>query len=212
MDTATLIWIIIGIIVVAIIIVVAVMVSRRNSTKRLEAQHAKAQEMREDARRTEMAAREREAQVAQARADSATAAAEAEQAKARAAQASIEAERAAATIDDHRSDAEKLRAEQAEKLRKADELDPAVTTTADGRAADGHAVRDDRAATDGYTPAPGTRAQTETTDDRRIVRDGPDAATSADRVGDGIRDDREAARDVNGDGRADVRPAPTDRV
>ena len=204
MDTATLIWIIIGVIVVAIIIVVAVMVSRRNSTKRLEAQHAKAQDIREDARRTEMAAREREAQAAQARADSATAAAEAEQAKARAAQASIEAERAAATIDDHQSDAERLRAEQAEKLRKADELDPAVTTAADGRT-----DRDDRV-TDGYTPAPGTR--TAASEDRRIVRDGPDAARPADRDGDGIRDDRESLHDPDGTGRTDTRPAPTDRA
>ena len=204
MDTATLIWIIIGVIVVAIIIVVAVMMSRRNSAKRLEAQHAKAQDIREDARRTEMAAREREAKAAQARADAATAAAEAEQAKARAAQASINAENAAATIGDHESDAEKLRAEQAEKLRKADELDPHVTTTGDTRQA-----RDDRT-TDGYTPAPGSRAGT--TDDRRIVRDDADAATPADRDGDGIRDDREVPPTADRTGRTDTRPPSTDRA
>ena len=79
MDTSTLIWIIVGVIVVAIIVVIAVVMSRRNSAKKLAAQHAKAEDLREDARRTEMAAREREAQAAQARADSATAAAEAEQ-------------------------------------------------------------------------------------------------------------------------------------
>lgn len=206
MDTTTLIWIIVGIIVVAIIVVVAVMMSRRNSAKKLEAQHAKAQEIREDARRTEMAAREREAQAAQARADSASAAAEAEQAKARAAQASIEAERAAATIDDHQSGAEKLRAEQAEKLRKADELDPAVTTAADARTG-----RDERA-TDGYTPAPGARRDTGATDDRRIVRDGPDAATPTDRDGDGIRDDRETPPAATDTPRTDARPASTDRA
>lgn len=222
MDTATLIWIIIGIIVVAIIIVVAVMMSRRNSAKKLEAQHAKAQDLREDARRTEMAAREREAQAAQARADSATAAAEAEQAKARAAQASIEAERAAATIDDHQTDAAALRAEQAEKLRKADELDPAVTTDAGtANAADGHDVRDDRAAPAGYTPAPGRTETTGATEDRRIVRDNPDTvaadrdaeridreAAAADR--DAVRADSDVIRDENGSIRSEVRP--TDRA
>jgi FtsZ-interacting cell division protein ZipA len=215
-DTATLIWIIIGIIVVAIIIVVAVMMSRRNSAKKLEAQHAKAQDLREDARRTEMAAREREAQAAQARADSATAAAEAEQAKARAAQASIEAERAAATIDGHQTDAAALRAEQAEKLRKADELDPAVTTNA----ATGHGARDDRAAPAGYTPAPARNETTGATEDRRIVRDNPDTvadrdaervdreAAAADR--DAVRADSDVIRDENGNIRSEVRP--TDRA
>jgi FtsZ-interacting cell division protein ZipA len=227
-DTPTLIWIIIGIIVVAIIIVVAVMLSRRTSAKRLEAQQAKAQDIREDARRTEMAAREREAQAAQARAEAATAAAEAEQAKARAAQASINAERAAATIDDHQSDAAKLREEQAEKLRKADELDPTVTTTADGRqvrddrTADGHAPASAAGGTDGYTPAPGARttdgytpapgAGADTAEDRRIVRDHPGDATPTDRDGDGIRDDREATRTADGTARTDPRPASDDRV
>ena len=212
MDTATLIWIIVGIIVVAIIVVIAVMMSRRNSAKKLEAQHAKAQDLREDARRTEMAAREREAQAAQARADSATAAAEAEQAKARAAQAGIEAERAAATIDDHQTDAAALRAEQAEKLRKADELDPAVTTnTADERVA-----RDDRAATDGYTPAPGARA--DTTDGRRTVQNDVAADRDAERTDreaaaadrDAVRADSDVIRDQNGNVRSEVRP--TDRA
>ena len=178
MDTSTLIWIIVGIIVVAIIVVIAVVMSRRNSAKKLAAQHAKAEDLREDARRTEMAAREREAQAAQARADSATAAAEAEQAKARAAQASIEAERAAATIDDHQTDAAALRAEQAEKLRKADELDPAVTANT----ADGRVVRDDRAPTDGYTPAPGARERTDTTDGRGTVQNDQVADCDAESV------------------------------
>lgn len=190
MDTATLIWIIIAIIVVAIIVVVAVMASRRNSAKRLEAQRAKADDLRQDAQRTEMAAREREAQAAQARADSATAAAEAEQAKARAAQASIEAERVAGTIDGHQNDAAALRAEQAEKLRKADELDPTVT------AADADRTSENRSVPDGYTPAPAARG-TAATDDRRIVRDNNVDADRADE-----RTDREAAaadRDVRAD-------------
>ena len=205
MDTATLIWIVVAIIVVAIIIVVAVMLSRRNSAKKLEAQHAKAQDLREDARRTEMAAREREAQAAQARADSASAAAEAEQAKARAAQASIEAERVAGTIDGHQSDAAALRAEQEEKLRKADELDPHVT--ADDS-------RDDRTAPAGYTPAPAradaTTSRTHSNDvaaDRDAERNDREAA-AADR--DAVRTDSEVIRDENGNVRSEVRP--TDRA
>ncbi|MCR2808644.1 MULTISPECIES: hypothetical protein [unclassified Microbacterium] len=165
MDTSTLIWIIVGIVVVvAVVIIIAVVLSRRNSAKRLEAQHEKAQGLREDARKTETAAREREAQAAQARADTASAAAEAEQAKARAAQASVEADRAAATIDDHASDAAKLRAEQAEKLREADKIDPAVTTAGSRRTAD------DRRAVQGHEEPvfdDGTAAR----DRRDVVRD-----------------------------------------
>jgi FtsZ-interacting cell division protein ZipA len=182
-DTSTLIWIIVGIVVVvAIVVIVAVVLSRRNSAKKLEAQHEKAQALREDARKTEMAAREREAQAAQARADSASAAAEAEQAKARAAQASVEAERAAGTIDDHASDAAKLRAEQAEKLREADKIDPAVTTDASGR----------------------------TADDRRTARSDHGDPVFDD--GTSTRNERDVVRDQNGDIRTDGRPSSPDRA
>lgn len=183
MDASTLVWIIIGVVVVAIVIVVVVMLSRRNSSRHLQAQHDKAESMREEARRTEVAAREREAGAAQARADSAAAVAEAEQAKARAAQAGVEAERASAAIDGHTSDAARLREEQAEQLRKADDIDPAVTAAADDRS---------------------TRDAHDDADGRRIVRERHETGSTD-------RDAVRAHRDSAGDADTDVRSTPTDR-
>ena len=125
----------------------------------------------------------------------------------------IEAERAAATIDDHQTDAAALRAEQAEKLRKADELDPAVTANT----ADGRAVRDDRTATDGYTPAPGARERTDTTADRRTVQNDVAADRDAERTDreaaaadhDAVRADSDVIRDQNGNVRSEVSGPPT---
>jgi len=147
MDTAVLIWIIIGIIVVALIVIGAVFFMRGRTEQRERAAHEKAEKLRADARESELAAREGEARAAQAKADAASAAAAAQQAQARAAQADVEANRLADTVDEHEAEAMKRRAEQEQTLRKADEVDPYVTaapaaataagadrTTADGRA------------------------------------------------------------------------------
>nr|WP_205835033.1 hypothetical protein [Microbacterium sp. CFH 90308] len=110
-----------------IVVVALLMTARSRRERRVEHQHDRAEELREDARSTELKALEREADVARARAETASANAAAEAARARAAEASIDAERRAGAIDEHQADAEKLRAEQAEKLRKADDVDPYVT-------------------------------------------------------------------------------------
>jgi Tfp pilus assembly protein PilX len=130
MDTAVLIWIIIGVIVVALIVIGAVFLMRGRTEQRRRAEHDKAEKLRAQARESELAAREGEARAAQAKADAATAAAEAQQAQARAAQAELDANRLSDSVGEHEAEAAKLRAEQEKTLRKADDVDPYVT--ADG--------------------------------------------------------------------------------
>ena len=180
MDTTTLIWIIVGIVVLLIIVIVALILTAcRRNTRHLEHQHARAEKLRESARETELAAREHEAEAARARADAAASAAAAENAKARAAEASIEAEGRAATIDEHRDEAESLRARQAETLRKADDVDPYVDDA--GRAADpsGRQPVD----MDGVAGADGRVGNADDARDANVVRDAnvapPAAADSA---------------------------------
>jgi FtsZ-interacting cell division protein ZipA len=126
-DTTTLIWIIVGIVVVLAIVVVALLLTARGRReRRREHQHDRAEKLREDARQTELQARQHEAEAARAQADAAAAAAAAEDAKARAAEASIDAERRAGRVGDHRAEAEDLRRQHAEAMRKADDVDPYV--------------------------------------------------------------------------------------
>jgi membrane protein involved in colicin uptake len=146
------------------------MTARSRRERRVEHQHDRAEKLREDARSTELEAREHEAEVARARAEAASATAAAEAARARAAEASIDAERRAGTIDEHQADAEKLRAEQAEKLRKADDVDPYVTDGRTDAAAGG--------------PSAGTSGNT-----RRDVRDDGSARSDGTVHGDGMRDE-----------------------
>jgi hypothetical protein len=132
--------------------------------------------MREEARDTELQARQHEAEAARARADAAAAAAAAEDAKARAAEASMDAQRRAGRVDDHRAEAEDLRRQHAEAMRKADDVDPyvdstrgpsAATPSADARDVvadarhDGHADTRDEVASDEITrpPAPPERRE-----------------------------------------------------
>nr|WP_206687446.1 hypothetical protein [Microbacterium yannicii] len=171
-----------------VIVVVALLVTAKGRrARRMEQQHGRAEKLRADARETELQAREHEAEAARARADAAAASAAAEAAKARAAEASIDAERRAGTIDDHSTEAEKLRQQQAETLRKADDVDPYVGDDGRAAASTGAAVTDDRAAVrDGDTAG-----------DRAVVRD-------ADTV-----DDRTPAGETSGGDRAAVRDADT---
>lgn len=142
MDTAVLIWIIVGVLVVAIIVVVALAVTARGrAEKKRQAEHDEAEKLRAEAHEKELAARESEAKVAKTRADAASAAAAAQQAQAQAAQADLDARRLADSLDEHTTEAEQRRAEHEETLRKADEVDPYVTTAA-GDSRDVDADRD----------------------------------------------------------------------
>ncbi|WP_127473376.1 hypothetical protein [Microbacterium sulfonylureivorans] len=170
MDTAALIWIIVGVLVVAIIVVVALaLTARGRAEQKRRAEHDKAQKLRAEARETELAARESEARAAQTRADAASAAAAAQQAQAQAAQADVDARRLADSVGEHESEAMERRAEQQETLRKADEVDPYVTPAA----ADDHAVaHDDRVA---HADA-AQHADAAHRDERAAGRDGVPAA------------------------------------
>lgn len=185
MNSTTLIWIVVAIIVVLVIagiIIALVTTARGRREHRLEVQHNKAEEMRNDARETAIRAQQHEAEAARARADAAAAAAAAEDAKARAAQASVDAERRSSVIDDHRTEAEKLREQEAATRRKADQTDPYVNddgtrTTTDGRgvddvrADDGVIVDDTRrdAATRGTRAAQDTRTAQQAQNERAGV-------------------------------------------
>jgi FtsZ-interacting cell division protein ZipA len=129
MDTTVLIWIIVAVVVVAIIIVLALVLTRRGRTEHRErVQHDKAEDLRADARESELAAREQEANAAQERANAAAAAATAQQAQAQAAQADVEAQRRAGNIGEYEAEAQERRNEQEESLRRADDVDPYVTS------------------------------------------------------------------------------------
>ena len=124
METSTIVWIIVGIVVVAAIVVIAVLVtSRQRREAHLEAERTKAAELRQSAYESDVARREREAEAARA-------AAAAKQAEADAMQARLESERLARESASHQSDAQQLRTEADERLRKADAVDPDVDTDA----------------------------------------------------------------------------------
>lgn len=175
MDTATLIWIIVGILVIAIIVVVTLLLTRRGQAeKRRQAEHEKAEKLRAEAREREMAARENEARAVQAKADAASAAAAAQQAQARAAQADVEARRLADTVGEHEAEAQKHREHQEQTLRKADEVDPFVTGAArDNRQSVSNddvrrdEARDSRAMADDGIPAAPDGVTGRDTDTRR---------------------------------------------
>lgn len=187
MNSTTLIWIVVAIIVVLVIagVVIALVATARGRREhRMEVQHNKAEEMRNDARETAIRAQQHDAEAARARADAAAAAAAAEDAKARAAQASVDAERRSGTIDDHRTEAEKLREQEAETRRKADQTDPYVNadgtrTTADGRRVNdpsANGVNDPNvndAATRGTRAGQDTRAAQQAQNERAGVSNNP---------------------------------------
>jgi FtsZ-interacting cell division protein ZipA len=180
-NSTTLIWIVVAIIavlVIAGIIIALVTTARGRREHRMEVQHTKAEEMRNDARETAIRAQQHEAEAARARADAAAAAAAAEDAKARAAQASVDAERRSGAIDDHQTEAEKLREQEAATRRKADETDPYVngggTTTADGRPVGDRTVDDTPpAATRATRAGQDTRAAQQAQNERAAVSNNP---------------------------------------
>lgn len=125
METSTIVWIIVGIIVViAIIAIVYFATSRKRREAEVESGRRKAAEIREDAFEKDVAARERQAAAARTQAA-------AKQAEADALKSRRDAERLASESADRQADAARLQAETDERLRKADAVDPDVG--ADGR-------------------------------------------------------------------------------
>ena len=160
METSTIIWIIVGIIVIIAIVVIVMLVTRRRRHEaHLEAERKKAADLRQNAYESDVARREREA-------DAAAAAAAAKQAEADAMAARLESERLARESAAHQADAQQLRTETDERLRKADAVDPDVVT--DESAAAARDPRDaDAARTDGAAP----RDERVAVDDRDVARD-----------------------------------------
>lgn len=128
-DMSTIIWIIVGVIaLVALVAVIAwVATSGRRREAQLESRRRDAEELREKAAETDAAAREREVKAMQA--DAA-----ARQAQADAAAAQLEAQRLAGASQEHQTDAERLRAEQAEQARRAAAVDPDANAPGEARA------------------------------------------------------------------------------
>ncbi|MFC5790187.1 hypothetical protein ACFPPE_09985 [Agromyces tardus] len=188
MDTSTIIWIIVGIVVViAIVVIVWLVTARSRREHQLEAQRQKAAELRTSAADTDLAAREREAEAL--RADAAARKAEADAAQARA-----DAERLSRERAERQGDAERLRAEAAEHQRKADEVDPDVQTI-DGRGD----VRDD-------TGVDGRPVDPRYADDRTVDSQYVDAPA------DGYADDAQAPRHASGVRSADAAPVVDERI
>lgn len=129
MSTSTIVWIIVAVVVVAIVIAVAVALSRRSGARRIEAQRAKAEEIREKAAVDEVEVRRREAEAARLDAQARLAQAEAD---ARSADAAALAQEARS----HGEQADGARADLDERLGHADRIDPDVPTTDDARAED----------------------------------------------------------------------------
>ena len=148
METSTLIWIVVAIVVVAAIVA---LLASRSGQRRAESERAKAAEIREEAQGHDRALREREASAAEARGRAEVAHAEAQQRE-------LEAERLAAEAGNRSDDADAVRRERDEKLRLADSRDPDVRTDADGFRVDesGNRIGNDDVSRDDTVPGPGS--------------------------------------------------------
>ena len=188
MDTSTIIWIVVAVVIIGAII--AFLVSR-SGTRREEASRAKAAEIREKAQEHDRRLRESEASAAEANAQS-------EMARVEAQKRELEAERLATEAANRSEGASAVRRERDEQLRLADLRDPDVMTDKDGYRVDEQGNRLDQAGgslDDGGLPS--------------SDRTGFDARheTSADR-----RDDVDALRDDRTDVRPDTSDRPLDRT
>ena len=131
METGTIIWIIVAIIIVGGI---AAFVLSRSGARRTEADRAKAAEIREQANQHDRELREREASAAETKA-------RAEMARVEAQKRELEAERLAAEADTRSESAAAVRQERDEQLRRADRRDPDVLTDKEGYRIDEHGNR-----------------------------------------------------------------------
>jgi FtsZ-interacting cell division protein ZipA len=111
-------WIILIVVVVLVVIAIVIVASTVGRRRKLEADRNRAAELREDAARDELAAREREAKSARAAAD--------------AKQAEVEAERLRREAAEREQAAAEARTEQEKKLSHADSVDPDVETDRHG--------------------------------------------------------------------------------
>jgi FtsZ-interacting cell division protein ZipA len=141
MDSSTILWI-----VIAIIVVLAVVLFLWRSRGQEASHRAKAAEIRQTAAEHDLRLREQEAEATRTRAQAQAAETDAQQRQ-------VEAERLAAEAEDRAKGAEAVRSERDEQLRLADLRDPDVRTDDDGNRLDDDGNRVD--------PATGTAATEE---------------------------------------------------
>jgi type VI protein secretion system component VasK len=127
MDSSTVIWIIIGVIVALVVIAAVVALGRRASARKAEHNRQRAGELREQAAATEEGIRRHQAEVAatEARARELRAEADRKQAEAKRVEAEVRDRRSTLTAHVQRRD---------EALAEADELDPDVEPDSADRA------------------------------------------------------------------------------
>lgn len=141
-------WIVLIVVVVVVVVAIVIVALTAGRRRKVEADRRKAAELREDAARADLAAREREAKSARAAAD--------------AKQAEVEAERLRREAEERDRAAAAARDEQQQKLSRADEVDPDVRTDRHGNRVenDRDGVDDTRAAD---TPPPRAAADASST-------------------------------------------------
>ena len=199
MDSSTVIWI-----VVAILVVLAVALFLWRSRGQEGAHRAKAAEIRETAAEHDRHLREQEAEATRTRA-------EAQLAEADAQQRQLEAERLATQADHRAQAADEVRSARDEQLRLADLHDPDVRTDDDGNRIDGATTAE---RVNGATTA--ERVNGATTERVDGTSTGRDDGTVDGRATTDLRDDGnvpDEAADVRADAdQRDLRgSAPTDR-
>ena len=156
METGTIIWIIVAIIVVGAI---AAFVLSRSGARRTEADRAKAAEIRDRPTSTTVSCVSGEASAAETKA-------RAEMARVEAQKRELEAERLAAEADSRSESAAAVRQERDERIRRADRRDPDVLTDKEGYRIDEHRNRiggTDGSGTGGSVTEPWTRTAIEVT-------------------------------------------------
>lgn len=131
METSTIVWIVVAVIVIGAVIAFLV---TRSGARRTEAGRAKAAEIREQATEHDRRLREREASAAEAQARSDLARVEAQKRE-------LEAERLAEEAESRAGRAASVRQERDEQLRVADRHDPDVRTDKEGFRVDEHGNR-----------------------------------------------------------------------
>jgi len=111
-------WIVLIVVIVVIVVAIIVFAATAGRRRKQEADRRRAADLREDAGRAGLAAREREVNSARAAAD--------------AKQAEVDAERLRREADERERAAAEARAEQEHKLARADSVDPDVETDRHG--------------------------------------------------------------------------------
>lgn len=134
MSSSTLLWIVVAVVVIAIVVGIVMSQARKS---RLERQRVEAAQLRDTTAEHHMVRREQEAAAASADAEARRVRAEAEQRAA-------EAERLQVEADRRRVDRDAARQESEKQLRRADAVDPDVSTDMQGRrlGAEGDEARD----------------------------------------------------------------------